>query len=271
MSVQLLHLSLSAVRPACQRVVRRLGELMYGIYFWTVLALLGSVTVLIALLPLRPQVIWSITHHAARLFLRLAGIAFVAQGREHLQGAARRIIVANHSSYLDGLFLMAALSKPCRFVAKRELQRLPVVGTLLRRIDAVFVERFDVRTSVADAHRLGQLVSEGASCIFFPEGTFTRAPGLMAFHLGAFSAAVESGLPVLPVALHGTRALLRDEKWLPHHAPVVMHIAEPIEPSHARDTFLATVELRDAARRAIREHCGEPDLLGTAVEPTDPA
>ena len=262
--VQLLRLGVSAVRPAYRRGRRRLSDLLYGTYFWTSLTLLGAFASLLALLPLRSQAVWSCCHHTARLFLRVVAVPFIVHGREPVP--APTVIVANHSSYLDGLFLIAALRQPCRFVVKRELERVPMVGMLLRRLGAVFVERFDVRAGVEDAHRLAALAVHGESCIFFPEGTFTRAPGLMPFHLGAFAAAVEADRPVVPVALHGTRGLLRDEQWLPRCAPVSVHIGEPITAPRVSKTFPATIQIRDAARRYILKHCGEPDLTGIAVD-----
>lgn len=264
--LQLLSLGRSAVRPASRRALRRLSDLLYGAYFWTAFGLLGSVMFLLALAPLQRQATWSIGHRTARLFLRLVDISFTVHRHASVPEEAGQIIVANHSSYLDGLFLMAALPRFCRFVAKHELARVPLVSTFLRRLGAVFVERFDVRAGVEDAHRLARLAGQGESCIFFPEGTFTRAPGLMPFHLGAFSAAVEADRAVVPVALRGTRNLLRDEQWLPRRAPVVVHIGTPIEAPRARNTFAATIQLRDAARRVILEYCGEPDVASVSAD-----
>lgn len=267
--VQLLHLALSAARPASQRALRRVSDLLYGIYFWSMFAVLGSVTFLFALLPLSSQAIWSIGHHAARLFLHLVRIRYTVKRGEPAAESVGEVIVANHSSYLDGLLLMAALPQACRFVAKRELARVPVVGRFLRRLGAVFVERVAVRAGVEDAHRLARLAAQGESCIFFPEGTFVRAPGLLRFHLGAFAAAVEADRPVVPVALHGARALLRDEQWLPRRAPIVVDVGPSIKASRVNNAFAATVQLRDAARRHIVENCGEPDLLATSAGPTE--
>lgn len=264
----LLHLVLSSARPISKRAVRKSLDLLYGTYFWAAFGLLGSVTFLLALLPLSAQTIWSSAHRAARLLLRVAGIPLTVHrfGPAAANGA---IIVANHSSYLDGLLLMAALPHACRFVAKRELARAPIVGTFLRRLRVVFVERFDVRGGVADAHRLATLVSQGESCIFFPEGTFVRAPGLLAFHLGAFTAAVEADRPIVPVALRGARALLHDGQWLPRRGAVEVHIGEPIKAPGARNAFAATIQLRDAARRYILAYCGEPDSMGMPAERDD--
>jgi len=255
----MLHLGMSAVVPALQRTAHRASELLYGAWFWTIFGLLGTTTLLVALLPLRPQTIWSFGHRVARLFFRAAGIRFILRGGELPSGSAGQIIVSNHSSYLDGLILMAALPHACRFVAKRELARQPIVGTLLRRIGTVFVDRDDVRAGVADARYLGQLTAQGDSCIFFPEGTFTRVPGLMPFHLGAFAAAVEADRPVIPIALRGARELLPDEHWLPRRVPVVLHVGQTIDASHTSDAFAATIGLRDAVRASILAHCGEPD------------
>jgi 1-acyl-sn-glycerol-3-phosphate acyltransferase len=267
--IQLLRLTLSAAGPAAERALRRLSDLLYGAYFWFLFAVLGSALFLFAMLPLPAPTIWSVAHHTARLFLRLAGIRFSVHHREPAVATAGEVIVANHSSYLDGLLLMAALPRAGRFVAKRELARVPVVGRFLRDLGVVFVERFAIRGGVEDAHRLAQLAARGESCIFFPEGTFVRAPGLLPFHLGAFAVAVEAGRPVVPVALRGARALLRDEQWLPRRAPISVSIGGPIRPADADNAFAATIQVRDAARRHILEYCGEPDLTGMHVAATE--
>jgi 1-acyl-sn-glycerol-3-phosphate acyltransferase len=104
--------------------------------------------------------------------------------------------------------------------------------------------------------------------VFFPEGTFTRRTGLTGFYLGAFKAASEAGLPVVPAAIRGTRALLRGEQWFPRRARVSVEFAEPVVPAGA--DFSAIVRLRDAVRNAILARCGEPDL-GELAKPEPPA
>ena len=94
----------------------------------------------------------------------------------------------------------------------------------------------------------------------FPEGTFTREPGLREFHMGAFVAAAQSGRPVVPVTLSGTRSVLRDGSWLPRRLPVAVFIAAPLWPRGA--DWRDALALRDAARKAILARCGEPDRAG---------
>jgi 1-acyl-sn-glycerol-3-phosphate acyltransferase len=98
--------------------------------------------------------------------------------------------------------------------------------------------------------------------VFFPEGTFTRRAGLAAFYLGAFKVAAEADAPVVPGSIRGTRSMLRGEQWFPRGSAIDVHFAEPIAP--AGTDFAAIVQLRDRARAAVLQHCGEPDLGGLA-------
>lgn len=258
-SGQLLSLASSAAIAMSQRFLRQLSDILYGAYFWTVFALLGGVTFLLMMFPLSERSIWAVAHRTARLLLRVTGIRLTVSHEEAAMPSTGAVIVANHSSYLDGMLLIAAIAQPCHFVAKRELARTPIVGRSLRRLGVVFVERFQVRAGVEDAHRIARMVAQGASCIFFAEGTFVRAVGLLPFHLGAFAAAIEADRPVVPVAVRGARDLLPDGQWLPRRTPVAVHIGPAIAASRPSNAFAQTIRLRDAARRYILDHCGEPD------------
>ena len=94
--------------------------------------------------------------------------------------------------------------------------------------------------------------------VFFPEGTFRRASGLQPFKLGAFVIAAETGAPLVPVTLNGTRSLLRDKAWLPHRSAVRVTIVAAIRP--AGPGWDRALELRDAARKAIAATLAEPTI-----------
>jgi 1-acyl-sn-glycerol-3-phosphate acyltransferase len=255
----LLQLLTANLATRLRDMQHRSAELWFAARFLALLAVLGGGTYLLVLLPSQsPARRWASMRYAARALLRWSGLPFSVAGSEHL--GPRQIIVANHTSYLDVIYLVAALPIPCRFVAKRELEHAPLLGRFLRRLDTQFVERFEVSASVEAARQLAAVVQHGPPCIFFPEGTFTAHPGLRAFHLGAFAAALDSGLPVTAIALRGARAVLPDHEWLPRRSRVHVQINAPVTPSQREDTFAAAVQLRNAARRSILEHCGEADL-----------
>jgi 1-acyl-sn-glycerol-3-phosphate acyltransferase len=257
---QVLRLVSGSLLPQARRAATATLHLLYGSYAWAAFMLLAVPTWLLTALAPSPVVAWRVNRLAARIFLRLAGIALTVRGLDQLPSGPC-VLVANHASYLDTIALCAALPAYFSFVAKREFLDHAVTRLYLCGLGVQFVERFEARQSVEDARRLGEVVKAGTSAGFFPEGTFTRVTGLRAFRLGAFAAAAAAGVAVLPVAIRGTRTMLRDGQWLPRRGPVAITIGSPVvRPASAPDDFAAAVALRDAARAHILAHCGEPDI-----------
>jgi acyl carrier protein len=254
---QVVRLLGSAALSELRRRLRLIGRWLHGCYaemlFWLFAAPTWALT---ALMP-RPEWAWTLNHFAARLVFRLSGTALVVRGLKHLPDSAT-VVVSNHASYLDGVILTAALPRHHAFVVKRELRDYFLTRIFFERLGAAFVERFAAQQSVEDANRLALAATEGRSLLFFPEGTFTPAPGLLPFHLGAFMVAARAGVPVVPISIRGSRAVLRDGRWLPQPGPIKVTIGAPIPPSpEAKDAFAAAVRMRDLARTEILRHCGE--------------
>ena len=259
--LQVLRLVLIGALPQLHRSARALGGWLRGVWSAGLFcAFTGPVWLMIAVLPAQTFA-WRFGGAAARLWLRLSGIRLAVHGLEHLPRNPC-VLVANHASYLDGIVLVAVLpwrnGSGWRFVAKRELRDNFFARVFLKRLGCDFVERFDFQRSVADAERLHDTVVAGHSPIFFPEGTFTRVPGLAAFRMGAFLVAARNGVSVLPVALAGTRDVLRDGHWLPRRGTVTLTLGAIIAPDG--DDWRAALQLRNAARVAILRDCGESDL-----------
>ena len=257
---QIARLIARALLPEARRWWAVGTEILYAVYVWIVFWFVAPFTWLVTAATPRPAWAWAIGHAGARLFFKLCGMPLVVHGLEHLPRNIPSVLVANHASYLDGMILVGALPAPYSFVAKRELREQFVPRIYLQRLDAEFVERAVMQQSAEDAHRMADAVTQGRSLAFFPEGTFTRMPGLLPFHLGAFAAAARAGVPVIPVAIRGSRSVLRAGQWFPRRGALLVTIADPIlPPTDIPDTFAAAIRLRDGARAAILRHCGEPD------------
>jgi 1-acyl-sn-glycerol-3-phosphate acyltransferase len=168
------------------------------------------------------------------------------------------ILIANHASYLDGFILAASIPGRLSYVAKRELLNSFILRVPLKRLETLFVERFDLQRSTADADYVKQAVHAGQSLVFFPEGTFRRMPGLLPFRMGAFVAATQAKVAIVPVTIRGTRSLLRAGSWFPRHSDLQVTVETPILPEG--DDWQAAVKLRDTARKAMLQHLDEPDL-----------
>jgi 1-acyl-sn-glycerol-3-phosphate acyltransferase len=255
---QLVRLTLAGLGPQLRRGLRVVRGMLYALWSWALFAVLFLV--LLASAAVAPgKVTWGVGQRLARLFLRLCAIPLAVRGRENLPPSGAYVVAANHTSYLDGVVLLAVL--PWRnnaFVAKRELAANPVTRLFLRGLGVQFVERFDVQKSAEHADELVAAVRGGQSLIVFPEGTLFRHAGLMPFRSGAFQTAAQAGVPVLPIALRGVRSALRDETWYLRRTPIRVAIGAPVAPEGA--DWNATVKLRDQVRAVILRNCGEPDL-----------
>ncbi|MBX7187221.1 MAG: AMP-binding protein [Vicinamibacteria bacterium] len=198
-------------------------------------------------------------HLSARIALRLlTPHATVTPSSPRFEPGKSALLVCNHASYLDVIALRALLAEDFIFVAKREVRHYPFVGRFVERCGHISVERKDARQSATDASQLTKALNRGERVLVFPEGTFTHADGVRPFRLGAFRAAADAGCPVIPVALKGTRRMLRDGQLIPRRGSVSLWVGDPLNPAGA--SFRDLVALRDRAREIIGARSGEVTL-----------
>ena len=234
----------------------------YGVCALAVFSLLLVLATVLALVV--PRLEWrrALTHRLAGLALPVLGVRLVVEGLERLPADAC-VVVANHSSYLDGIVMKAALPPRFSFVIKREAASMPVAGFLLKRIGSEFVDRHSEGGRRRDAARLLRKAEKGQALVFFPEGTFDEVPGLKRFHVGAFAAAERGAMPVVPVVIHGARRALPNRALIVRPGRVRVEILAPIGPPA---TLHAADQLRRASRAAILSRLDEPDLAQGAPE-----
>lgn len=264
--VQVARLAVRSLVQRSRRVIGTVGGWLYGGYVWVVLVAVGlPCWVLLLLTPSRtgPRAGPALLRRISRITLRLAGLQPVVAGLEHLppadrSGQSRFLIVSNHASYLDILVLMAALPFDFSFVAKREAASWPFVGTFIRRSGYLTVDRENAPEAVQDGRRIEERLLGGTPVHVFPEGTFTHASGLRPFQMGAFKLAADTGSPLLPVTLCGTRQVLRDGSLLPSPGPLRVVVSPAIQPGGKG--WAEMIRLRDAAYAEVLKHCGEGPL-----------
>jgi len=255
----LLKIAGAEAAVALGRTLAVAGRWGYGLYALATAALgvlpLWSMAVIV---PSR-RAMTAATRLAVRVWLLATGCRLRVRGLEHLQEVSPGplVFVANHASYLDPLLVIAALPRDYAFVVKREAMGWPVLGPIIRRLEPVPVERLDPKESAASAERLRQVLERQRSLFFFPEGTFAQTAGLLPFRLGAFKLAAETGRPIVPVALVGTR------RWLPNgvllrRTDLELVVEAPlVAPTSALPDL---VRLREESAERIARLVGEPRL-----------
>ena len=240
--------------------LRRTAEVAYGCYALAMFALLllpAWLSVLIS--PSRTSAA-RVTTAALRAYLKLAGWRVRVDGCEHLRENSPRMLVANHTSYADILVLMAALGTDYHFVAKAEVMSMPFFRTFLRKLGHFAFRREDPQARLQQAEQIEIALRRGESVFVFPEGTFTAQSGVRPFHLGAFKAAAAAQREIVPIALQGTRAILRDGTWLPRPGRITITVCPPTPPPSAVEDWQQIVRSRDLAREIIARFAHEPLL-----------
>jgi fatty-acyl-CoA synthase len=270
--LQIVRLSAGSVARSFGKVAAagfgRASEILYGSYCAIVFFLWIVPTCARVSLIKDQGAAGRFTSSALRILFALAGCRVRVIGKEYMDRPGPKIFVSNHTSYFDVLPLMLGLGVPYRFVAKMEVHRMPFIGTFLRQMGHLSFDRTDANSRLRQAEEMEDLLRRGESVFVFPEGTFTPDNGIRPFQLGAFKAAVATGVPIVPVSLAGTRKFLRDRTYLPRPTSVTITLSPPIYP-YGDDKAAGAVEssdwhelirLRDETRAAIARYVPEPLL-----------
>jgi 1-acyl-sn-glycerol-3-phosphate acyltransferase len=170
---------------------------------------------------------------------------------ENLDGARSAVIVANHASHYAFYALAAALPVQWRAVMRRGMRRIPVFGVVGKLAGHVFIRLGDSALARADLRQATERLREGYWLLVFPEGRPSPAGSVLPFKTGAFRLAIESGTPVLPVALEERYRRGEKRAWDAAPARIALRIGKPIP----------TAALEDHDAQALAERA-RTEILG---------
>lgn len=165
------------------------------------------------------------------LALTLAGIRYRVSGLERVPSNRAVVFCANHESNVDPPVLFLALHKRLHVLFKKELTKLPILGTVMVAGGFVPVERDKREASMASIDRAADSIRAGNSFLIFPEGTRSRTSELLPFKKGGFIMAIKAQAPIVPVAVSGGRAAMQKGSWFVRPVMVTVKIGDPVETS----------------------------------------
>ncbi|MBP6667994.1 MAG: 1-acyl-sn-glycerol-3-phosphate acyltransferase [Gemmatimonadales bacterium] len=160
----------------------------------------------------------------ARDLVRINRITLRGEGLERVEGMGPCVFVANHQSWLDILALLVLLPGSVRFVAKKELGRVPLFGPAMRAAGHIEVDRRDLRSAVSAYEAAGRVIRSGFSALVFPEGTRSRDGRLLPFKKGPFVLAIVAQVPVVPVVILGSHEALPRGSVRPRPVPITVRL-----------------------------------------------
>jgi len=190
----------------------------------------------------------------ARSLLLVSGIRVTVEGLEHIRPEGSYVLASNHASYMDTPVVMASIPVQFRFLAKRGLFQIPLLGTHLGQAGHIPVPREDPRASVKTMQLAAEtIMRRRISMLIFPEGGRSLDGVLQPFKEGAAYIAIRAGAPIVPLTLVGTHDVLPMHSYIVRPGRVTLRILPPIE--------TAALTLKDRGRLTEQLH----DLIGNQL------
>ena len=224
------------------------------ISIWVVLAtvVLGAVVIVLSFFVKSGNAMHKIARLWGRSILVVSRIKVTVEGLANIDTERPYIYMPNHQSNFDIPVLLGHLTVQFRWLAKVELFKIPIFGRAMRKAGYISIDRNNRESAFRSLEAAAAKIKNGVSVLIFPEGTRSRDGTIRPFKKGGFVMAIESGVPIVPVVINGTRAIMTKGKFRVNPGQIHMRIFEPI------DTLTYTREEKEAlmtrVRRVICDH-----------------
>ncbi|HUC44884.1 MAG TPA: lysophospholipid acyltransferase family protein [Candidatus Sulfotelmatobacter sp.] len=209
----------------------------------------------------RTEIVFRLGQLWSRLILGAAGVAPIYSGLEHAGGKTPRVFLANHLSALDIWVLAVILPDTTRFVSKRSVFWIPVLGQAMKVAGFIPIDRKDKTRAIRSLAGATAAIRGGASVILFPEGTRSRDGKLAPFKKGSFHLALAAGVPIVPIAISGTGTILRPRSIVIRRGTARVTVLPPLDPASFGERGVEALAREVRARIA---GCLAPEELADA-------
>jgi len=193
---------------------------------------LGATVIGASLLRVRGGIYSRVTRRWARCILWASRTPVVAHGIEKVDWSKPHVLVSNHISGYDVFAIAGVMPGPFAFVAKKELERIPVFGMSWKAAGHISIDRSDRQKAIESLRRAGeQMRREGTTVIIFPEGTRSRTGELQPFKKGAFVLAMDAGVSIVPVVVRGSDEIQKPGALRIVPRTIHLYFGRPVDPA----------------------------------------
>lgn len=184
----------------------------------------------------------AIVNWAFRCVLFLAGTSVTVLGEENVPKDEPVLYIGNHRSYFDIVMTYVRVPRPTGYIAKVEMQKIPLLSNWMRNLHCLFLDRTDIKQGMKTILSAIDKIKSGISICIFPEGTRSRVPDtFLEFHDGSFKVAEKTDCPIIPMSINNAGAIFEEHMPKIRKTHVVIEYGKPIY----------TKELDKEARRHI--------------------
>ncbi len=213
--------------------------------FWIVLStfIFATVAIITSLFTRTGNPVHLVARFWSKSILVVSRIRVDVQGFSNIVPGRSYIFMANHQSNFDIPVLLGCLPVQFRWLAKAELFKIPIFGRAMRGAGYIPIDRFNQESAFESIRQAAGKIKDGVSVMIFPEGTRSRDGSIKSFKKGGFVMAVDSGVPIVPIVIRGTREIMTKGRLRINPGDVRMEIKDPIDTSgYTRDTKQGLME-----------------------------
>lgn len=224
---------------------------IYSVTLFFVLMLLFGLFIVIPLIlsPKGGKISFFFIRLWAGIWSSLSGIRYEIHGKEFIELAKPYIYIFNHRSFLDAPIIPMSIPQEVRAIGKKELKKIPVFGAVVGKL-AVWVDRSDAESRRASLEKLMKILNSGISVVVAPEGTRNDTnETLLPFQKGAFRLSIETGIPILPMAVIGADKIMKRGSLLFSPGKVKIYFSAPMKPPIGSET--AIIEFAEKVRSRL--------------------
>jgi 1-acyl-sn-glycerol-3-phosphate acyltransferase len=201
--------------------------LLLGLWF-SEIAVVAPFIITLARITGNENIIYKPVRFFVKLGLAMVGVSVKVEGLERLNPADTYVFTPNHQSLIEVPILVAYLGRNPAYLAKKEVFKYPIFGYGIGLIGVVPVDRSNSQAAIESARMATQKLQQGKSYVVYPEGTRSKDGRLLPFKKGAFVMAMEAGVPVVPVTISGSAAIMPKGKLRVLRGTVKLTIHQPI-------------------------------------------
>jgi 1-acyl-sn-glycerol-3-phosphate acyltransferase len=199
----------------------------------------------------------NIVHHYARWWAKIqllvSGVRVRVKGLEHLDKETPYIYMSNHQGSYDIFALLSCLPVQFRWIAKKELFAIPILGWAMGAANYISIDRSGRRRALKSIERAASKIKGGVSVVIFPEGTRSRDGAIQPFKRGGFTLALKSGVPIIPITINGSRDVMARDSMRVRPGEIRVSVDRAIQttPFSLRERNVLMEKVRETIERNL--------------------
>lgn len=177
----------------------------------------------------------------SRVLVKISGTKVILEGEENIPRNEPVLFVSNHQSNFDIPIFIGYINKPKGFIAKKEIEKLPIVREWMEYLKCVYIDRNDVRQSLKAINQGAENLKAGFSMVVFPEGTRSEDGTMADFKPGSLKLAIKANVPIVPITINGAYKIMKKGHITISPAQVNITIHSPILPERFQELDTKTL------------------------------